>query len=187
MGYSTINNCLAVEFDSFDNEETNDPFFDHVAVMKSGTGDNAVHNGTHELFVAGISELDNRIVTVRIEYDAAAKTFKVFDGNSEVVSLTNFDIETYVTLDDGRAWIGIMATSGEFNSTGPTKLSSWSADIPDAPCLEGVLQGAVLIPKDGIATISTTPSMPPLTSQLTNATASNSVEWRLEVAYTEGI
>ena len=33
MGYSSIDNCLAVEFDPFQNAETEDPPYEHVAVM----------------------------------------------------------------------------------------------------------------------------------------------------------
>ncbi|MBK9043125.1 MAG: hypothetical protein IPN97_07990 [Saprospiraceae bacterium] len=41
IGYQGIQPSLAIEFDTWDNNENNDPFYDHLAIMRNGT---AGHN-----------------------------------------------------------------------------------------------------------------------------------------------
>ena len=46
MGYEGINNSLAVEFDTWQNNDLGDPFFDHIAIVSSGNNN---HNATANL------------------------------------------------------------------------------------------------------------------------------------------
>jgi hypothetical protein len=51
IGYDTIPNSLAVEFDTYANGEFNDPNANHVAVQSCGTGPNSVTHSSGE-FIA---------------------------------------------------------------------------------------------------------------------------------------
>ncbi|MCT7997214.1 SBBP repeat-containing protein [Laspinema olomoucense] len=112
LGYSGIYNSLAVEFDTFDNDETgtHDPSDNHLSVHTGGTGRNSV--GIAPLGVT--SEIpnmsDGEVHTVKVKYIPG--TLQIFmDDLSTPVLTVPVDLGTTLDLDDGNAWVGFTAAA----------------------------------------------------------------------------
>jgi WD40 repeat protein len=139
MGYERIVNSLAVEFDSFANddkqiENRHDPDGHHVAVQSRGLERNlAMHSDENTLAIAPDAiqlVADGRNYHIKIEYNYNHdSTFKVFvdttgEFNEPVIELTDFDLGRYIDfIDEKYAFIGITASTGESYET--HELLSW--------------------------------------------------------------
>ncbi|MBC8757722.1 CUB protein, partial [Kordia sp. YSTF-M3] len=81
MGYEGINNSLAVEFDTWQNNDLGDPFFDHLAIVSSGNNN---HNNATNLAgpiqaSATTTNIEDGIEhIIRIEWTAATTTIDVY-------------------------------------------------------------------------------------------------------------
>ncbi|WP_420574518.1 lectin-like domain-containing protein [Kordia sp.] len=114
MGYEGINNSLAIEFDTWQNNDLGDPFFDHLAIVSQGNND---HNGTTNL--AGPIQAsptstnieDGTEHIIRIEWTAATTTLDVYFDCSLRVSYTG-DIVTDLFAGISQAYFGFTGSTG---------------------------------------------------------------------------
>ncbi|WP_199248851.1 SBBP repeat-containing protein [[Phormidium] sp. ETS-05] len=112
LGYSGIYNSLAVEFDTFDNNEpgTLDPSDNHLSVHTGGTRRNSV--GIAPLGVTSdIPNMsDGEVHTVTVKYIPG--TMQIFmDDLSTPVLTVPVDLGNTLNLDNGKAWVGFTAAA----------------------------------------------------------------------------
>jgi hypothetical protein len=134
MGYTGIPNSLAVELDTYRNALNSDPAFEHLSVHTRGASD---PNDADELYSIASASAGSGLTlgnhTMGVAYDAPTSAlFVSIDGVLTLGVIVN--LETTLNLDDGKAYIGIMSTTGVPAATdGPTMLYSWSADFITSP------------------------------------------------------
>ncbi|WP_298427960.1 L-type lectin-domain containing protein, partial [uncultured Kordia sp.] len=81
MGYEGINNSLAVEFDTWQNNDLGDPFFDHLAIISTGVNNhNAATNlaGPVQASATSVNIEDGAEHIIRIEWTVATNTLDVY-------------------------------------------------------------------------------------------------------------
>ena len=116
MGYAGITNSLAVEFDTWDNNESGqflvrDPDDNHVSVQTRGTETNAEFKAFSLGLTPNFPELsDGQVHAVKIEYIPGTLSIYVDDLQLPVLAVKT-DLETLLTLDDGKAWVGFTAAT----------------------------------------------------------------------------
>jgi uncharacterized repeat protein (TIGR01451 family) len=131
IGYDTIPNSLAVEFDTYANGEFNDPNANHVAVQSCGTGPNSVTHSSGE-FIApcqlGINSSfvlpnegflsDGSQHTATISYtppncaDCSGILNVVLDGVNLFVEGVSVNLATLLSLNNGTAYVGFTGGTG---------------------------------------------------------------------------
>ena len=124
IGYPGLTNALAIELDTWQNNENNDPNGNHVAVQSCGTAAiTAVHNTNTSgsgctwgsPVTPSINFKDGQVHTVRVTYVPGALSV-YFDGAAtpaitSAITLTN--VKGNSILDSqGRAWIGFTGATG---------------------------------------------------------------------------
>lgn len=132
IGYGTIPNSLAVEFDTYFNREVVDPVDNHVAVMCHGTEPNTPDHisslGT-QTFSTPIN--DGAVHWVKIEYVPGTMKVYVDDASAPMLAV-QVDLAQSLQLEDGRAWVGFTsATGGESESH---EILSWAFGPAGGPC-----------------------------------------------------
>ncbi len=112
LGYYNLPNSLAVEFDTFQNSEVNDPSQSHVSVHTNGTGPNSWDEALSLGSFNTPAVIDDAAThTARISY--APGTLKVFlDNLTSPVLTVSVDLAETLDLDAGRAWVGFTGTTG---------------------------------------------------------------------------
>ena len=112
-GYGGITNCLVVEFDSSGAggwyEPSSEPTNQHVAVLCAGSSP-ATYDHTNALVeTTNIPTLnDGAVHTARVVYTSG--TMDVYlDNLATPVLSKNLNIDTLLTLDNGKAWVGFTA------------------------------------------------------------------------------
>ena len=114
MGYEGIGNSLAVEFDTWQNNDLGDPFFDHLAIVSQGNNN---HNGADNL--AGpvqasptSTNIEDGIEhIIRIEWTAATTTLEVYFDCSLRLSYTG-DIVNDLFAGISQAYFGFTGSTG---------------------------------------------------------------------------
>ena len=120
IGYEGITNCLAIEFDTYEDQGRSDPNDNHISVQPCETADHPYSLG----YTTAITDISNGSVhTVTIEY--MTNTLRIFLDTPSLPVLTVYvDIATVLSLDNGRAWAGFTAgTNGDWESH---DILSWS-------------------------------------------------------------
>ena len=114
LGYLGINNSLIVEFDTFENGDVGDPYYDHLAIMKNG---NVTHNSADNL--AGpvqASSLSANIEDgifhdVKVQWDATTQVFSVFFDCELRLTITE-DIKNTIFGGDSSVFFGFVGSTG---------------------------------------------------------------------------
>jgi hypothetical protein len=110
MGYETIPNSLAVEFDTWGHPFFGDPNGNHVSVQSLGTAPNSYTPNASLGLNQNIPELTSgNTFLARIVY--APGTITVFLDGVQVLNVA-VDLSTLLNLDQGRAWVGFTASTG---------------------------------------------------------------------------
>ena len=118
LGYSEssnsagIENSLAIEFDTFQNLNLNDPNANHVGVQSCGTAANTSDHATCNLSLNAtlpITLTDGANHNVRITY-TPGRMLTAIDGI--VVMDTPVDLSTLLNLPNGTAYVGFTAGAG---------------------------------------------------------------------------
>lgn len=112
LGYDGLKNSLAVEFDTFQNSEANDPSQSHISVHTNGTG----ANGWSESLSLGSYNtnpiLDNGAVhTAKIAYTPGSMAIYLDDMTTPKFTV-GVDLAEILNLGAGKAWVGFTAATG---------------------------------------------------------------------------
>ncbi len=146
MGYDGIPNCIAIEFDTFDNNERS---ANHISIQTKGHEPN---KSSLDASVAmnrnlGFSLEDGRVHNVKINY-RNGKIEVFVDNMQNPILIAILDIANTIALDQGQAWVGISAATGagfskhdilrwSMQTTRPTqKITQTSSTTPEKPILE---------------------------------------------------
>jgi len=153
-GYKKISNSLAVEFDTYYNndddsehEDFNDPNENHIAVFCNGTEANTCdHSSKAHLASTAIMPIvpDGRIYYSRIEYDYKQKELKIYlDTTAEIINppvlvISDIDLSQMLDLDSEEyAWVGFTSATG--NAFERHELLSWNfCSVPTSAILTDV-------------------------------------------------
>jgi len=142
LGYGGIVNAVAVEFDTYHDAHSMDPYHNHVAVMTRGAKAPALASHSASLGttvnVPNLSDGERHFVRVTynpsfVVEDVAHKSFKsgsylldlmrdyehglgslkVFVDDVSTPALTvPINLDAFLDLDNGRAWVGFTASTG---------------------------------------------------------------------------
>lgn len=128
IGYSGIDNSLAVEIDTFRNDW--DPSNDHMAIQSCGTASNvAGHTFCNYGLNSPMAAIwDGQPHTVRVAYVPGSFTV-YFDGSPVMTSA--LDLSALLSIPGGQAYVGFTAATGgswEYNN-----LLSWSFSSTEQP------------------------------------------------------
>ena len=118
IGYEGIQNCLAVEFDSFDNQEGGD---NHISIQTNGNDKVSRHNHHSLAINHKVPELQSIIRKVKITYDFQFMRVYV-DGKLYIKKTVH--LEKIIKLDKGKAYIGF--TSSNAGAYSQHKILDWS-------------------------------------------------------------
>ncbi len=109
MGYSGIDNSLAIEFDT---QDTEDMGKQHVSVQTNGVLANSFKKASSyaAMKLDGFDLKDGKEHTANIHYNNPFLTISL-DG-FEILKC-QIDITEQLNLDEGRAWVGLTASTGK--------------------------------------------------------------------------
>lgn len=118
IGYEGMQNCLAIEFDTFDNQEGGD---NHVSIQTNGNDKVSRHNNHSLAINHKVPELQSIVRKVKITYDF--KFMRVYiDGKLYIKKTVH--LEKILRLDKGKAYIGFTSsTAGAYSQH---KILDWS-------------------------------------------------------------
>ena len=126
IGFSGIDNALAVEIDLYPNK--GEPFYDqnenHLAVFGSKNNFHNYHDSDAEIaFTPDIVQIQHDVqYYCKIEYKPTNKTLKIWlddkPSGELVLQIDDFELEDYIDLiDDRSAFVGLTASTGNANQT----------------------------------------------------------------------
>lgn len=116
MGYAGIPNSVAVEFDTWDNDESGhdivrDVNDNHVAVHTLGADPNSEFESTALGVTPNVPEMtDGEVHTVRIEYVPGNLYVYMDDIRTPILAVQLF-LDDVLDLDDGQAWVGFTSAT----------------------------------------------------------------------------
>ena len=118
IGYFGIPNSIAIEFDTYDNSQFDDPAGAHIGIQSRGTAQNTTdHTPATGANLGGpvlAAFADGNAHTATITYDGSS-TIKVYlDGSATPVltSAVAINLNTLLGLSSGPAYVGFTAATG---------------------------------------------------------------------------
>ncbi len=117
LGYSSLANSLAVEFDTFQNPEATDLDANHIGIHSRGALPNsAEESAALARMTPSIDMSDGAVHSVVIRYSGSLLRVYLDDLSTPVLTKP-VDLGSVLNLDHGTAWVGFTAaTGGEFES-----------------------------------------------------------------------
>ncbi len=117
LGYRSLTNSLAVEFDTYQNSETSDLDGNHIGIHSLGLLPNSTDESASLARVKPLSDMsDGAVHTVIIRYDGAKLSVYLDDLPLPVLEHA-VNVSSLLSLDNGTAWVGFTsATGGEFEN-----------------------------------------------------------------------
>ena len=107
IGYGGMHNCIAIEFDTYDNYEGSD---NHISVQTNGRGRVSRHNYHSVALNHSVPLLKGKEHLVTISY--AEKILKVYvDG--KICIKHRMNISKTLSLDNSKAWIGFTSATAK--------------------------------------------------------------------------
>ena len=114
MGYEGVGNSLAVEFDTWQNNDLSDPFFDHLAIVSQGNNNHTAGTnlaGPVQASPTSTNVEDGVEHIIRIEWTAATTTLEVYFDCSLRLSYTG-DIVNNLFNGVTQAYFGFTGSTG---------------------------------------------------------------------------
>ncbi len=154
LGFDGVPRSVAIEFDTYDNDDENDPSENHVSVQTRGTQSNSVDHA----FSLGSSSLlvdlsDGAQHTVRIE--STPGLLRVFVDDAAPALQVAIDLPATLGLSGTDAWVGFTAATGGLSQQHLVR--SWSFDEqssvptgnrpPSAPTINAPVPGLPADPR----------------------------------------
>jgi Bacterial lectin len=126
LGYGGLSNLLVVKFDDYHWQDHAPGNFDEVAVLTAKSADTKLWDdptNTLASTTSGVVFSDGQIHTVRIVY--VPGNLQVFLDDLENPLMTVYvNLARVLNLDDGRAWVGLVGSTGDDYQN--QDLVSWS-------------------------------------------------------------
>src|SRR5579883_2018712 len=115
IGFSTIPNCLAIKFDTFQNG--GDPNNNFISVQSLGTQPNSANTSYSLGYTTNIPQItDGNIHTIKITYtNDSLSTF--FDDMTTPALVVRVRIDSLLSLNNGKAWVGFTGSTGAYTET----------------------------------------------------------------------
>ncbi|QDV26785.1 Calx-beta domain-containing protein [Aureliella helgolandensis] len=112
LGYKGVPNSLAIEFDTFQNSETNDPNNNHVGIHTLGIAPNSnLESASLGTVTPAFDINDGNVHQVKVVYQPG--TMSVFLDDLSTPALTvAVDLAHSLDLNVGTAWVGFTGVSG---------------------------------------------------------------------------
>ncbi|KAA3609051.1 MAG: hypothetical protein DWQ01_10740 [Planctomycetota bacterium] len=125
LGYAGLPNSLAVEFDLHHNAW--DPPGNHCSVQTRGAMANSADTADSLGWTESLPDLeDGEVHGIRLVYDPGTLRVFVDDWQRPVLAVP-LDLESWLTLDQGRAWLGFTGATGEIFAR--QEILAWSVEI----------------------------------------------------------
>lgn len=118
IGYEGITSSLAVEFDTWENTNLMDPWYDHLAIISNG---NVNHGATSNLAgpiqasASNVNIEDGAFHNVLIQWQASSQTFQIFFDGSLRLSYTGNIVNNIFGGDSKVNWGFTGSTGGSTN------------------------------------------------------------------------
>ncbi len=124
IGYGSLENALAFEFDTFKNDSSEiidfkDPNGNHFAIQHSKDIISPLHSPENTISLnANIPKLINgETYTITLDYSADNKTLKIYMDSAStnfkhIANLENFIFSNYINLTNNQAYIGFTSGTG---------------------------------------------------------------------------
>lgn len=159
LGIGGVTPALGVEFDTYQNGNRLDPFFDHVAIMANGT---VTHSGPDNLAgpVRASADTDNiencGSFPLRVTWDAGATTLRVF-FNCELRLEYTADIVNTIFGGDPFVYYGFAGATGFYTNTQEVcfTFNSFQKELEDVTMCPG---GTILLDVGGGARYEWSPA-----------------------------
>jgi hypothetical protein len=116
IGYDGIPNSIAIEFDTYENGQYDDPAGSHIGIQSLGTQPNTPDHTNASANFGGptlASFADGNVHTATITYDGSATISVYLDGSATPVlsSAVPINLNTLLGLS-GPAYVGFTAATG---------------------------------------------------------------------------
>jgi len=112
-GYAYISNSLAVEFDTDQTIYQNEPTNHHISIQSRGP---AVNSCDHTFSLGSTTAIpvlnDGSILNAKVTYAPGVLKVYLVDMNTPLLSAA-VDINGLLDLDNGKAWVGFTAQTGD--------------------------------------------------------------------------
>jgi hypothetical protein len=134
IGFSTIPNCLAIKFDTFQNG--GDPNNNFISVQSLGTQPNSASTYYSLGYTSNIPQItDGNIHTIKIVYsNDSLNTF--FDDMTTAVLVVRVKIDSLLNLNNGKAWVGFTASTGAYTETADILNWNFGGSVPKISSLQ---------------------------------------------------
>ncbi len=136
LGYHGLANSLAVEFDIYSNSScavanVNDPGALHLSVHTLGPGANSVAESASIASTTAVANFaDGAVHTARVRYTGGVLSVFV-DNLSQPALSVAVALDSLLSLDAGRAWVGFTAATGGLAES--HDVLAWSFDETPPP------------------------------------------------------
>ncbi len=140
IGYASIPNGVAVEFDTFRNGSAGETNSNHISVQPSINGELSA-NHTNSLGSAYIPDelIDGEIHQFRLHYDTDSLFVFFDDSEIPIITVGNSIYDLIENVDEG-VWLGFTGSTGL--ATQKTELFNWSfSTLCSASCDDGIQNG----------------------------------------------
>lgn len=113
IGYEAVSPSIGIEIDTWQNEENNDPYQDHIAILQNGIVNHRYGSSKAIPFKSNIEDCKEH--KVMISWNALDKRLEVFFDGRYMTGIEK-DIVQEVFQGDGEVFWGVTAsTGGQFN------------------------------------------------------------------------
>ncbi|OZV70682.1 lectin-like domain-containing protein [Winogradskyella aurantia] len=115
VGYEGISPSLVIEFDTYQNGDLGDPFFDHISIMRNGSPN---HNsgasnlsGPIQASATSANIEDGNTHEIKIEWNATTNILSVF-FDCELRLTLNQDVKNVIFSGDDSVFFGFVGSTG---------------------------------------------------------------------------